>query len=158
MRVLAAVIALAALASSSASAQGIEISRGEDRQSMMGPETAYTGPAVADMLFTASEESSLTAAQVTFAPGSRTAWHNHHAGQYLIVTSGVGWVQERGGLKREIRAGDVVWTPPGVFHWHGATTTTSLSHLAVWEFVDGSGGELAEHVGDAEYLAAPAAE
>ncbi len=153
MKHLAAAASLAALAASTALAQGIEITRGEARQSMMGPETAYTGPAVADMLFTANDASNLTAAQVTFAPGSRTAWHNHLAGQYLIVTSGVGWVQERGGSKREIRAGDVVWTPPGVFHWHGATPTTSLSHLAVWEFVDGSGGELAEHVGDEEYLA-----
>ena len=149
-------MALGALAASAASAQSIEITRGEDRRSMMGPESAYTGPAVADMLFTANDASSLTAAQVTFASGSRTAWHNHLAGQYLIVTSGVGWVQERGRPKREIRAGDVVWTPPGVEHWHGATPTTSLSHLAVWEFVDGSGGELFEHVSDEAYLA-PAA-
>ena len=93
------------------------------------------------------------AVRVTFEPGARTAWHNHPAGQYLIVTSGVGWVQERGGKKREIRSGDVVWTPPGVVHWHGATTTDSLSHLAIWDFVEGSGGELMEHVSDEVYLA-----
>jgi quercetin dioxygenase-like cupin family protein len=110
------------------------------------------------MLFSANADSDLTAAVVTFAPGTRTAWHNHPAGQYLIVTAGVGWVQERGGKKREIRAGDVVWTAPGVFHWHGATTTASLSHIAVWEFVDGSGGELQEHVSDEVYLAEPASD
>jgi quercetin dioxygenase-like cupin family protein len=153
VKALVAAIALPALAASAASAQGIEITRADERASMMGPGAAYTGPAVADMLFTADDASSLTAAQVTFAPGSRTAWHNHLAGQYLIVTSGVGWVQERGGPKREIRAGDVVWTPSGVAHWHGATPTSSMSHIAVWEFVDGSGGELFEHVGDDEYLA-----
>jgi quercetin dioxygenase-like cupin family protein len=71
----------------------------------------------------------------------------------LIVTAGVGWVQARGEAKRVVRAGDVVWTPPGVFHWHGATATQAMRHLAVWEFVDGSGGELGEHVGDEEYLA-----
>jgi quercetin dioxygenase-like cupin family protein len=67
-------------------------------------------------------------------------------------------VQERGGKKRVIKAGDVVWTPPGVVHWHGATTTNSMSHLAVWEFVDGSGGQLFEHVSDEDYLAEPAAD
>jgi quercetin dioxygenase-like cupin family protein len=110
------------------------------------------------MLFSANESSDLTAAVVTFAPGTRTAWHNHPAGQYLIVTAGVGWIQERGAAKREIRAGDVVWTAPGVFHWHGATTANSMSHIAVWAFVDGSGGELGEHVSDDEYLAAAAAD
>jgi quercetin dioxygenase-like cupin family protein len=99
----------------------------------------------------------LTAVEVTFEPGAHTAWHNHPAGQYLIVTSGVGWVQQRGGAKREIRAGDVVWTPPGVVHWHGATPTHAMSHLAIWEFVDGSGGELMEHVSGEDYLAEPAA-
>jgi quercetin dioxygenase-like cupin family protein len=116
---------LTAIATVTAIAQGIEITRGEDRRSMLGPDTAYTGPAVADILFAANEDSNLTAAQVTFAPGTRTAWHDHPAGQYLIVNAGVGWVQERGGERREIRAGDVVWTPPGVAHWHGATTEQS---------------------------------
>ena len=76
--------------------------------------------------------------------------------EITIVTSGIGWVQQRGGEKREIKAGDVVWTPPGVVHWHGATPTHAMSHLAIWEFVDGSGGELFEHVSDEDYLA-PAA-
>jgi quercetin dioxygenase-like cupin family protein len=98
------------------------------------------------------------AVHVTFEPGARTAWHTHPAGQYLVVTSGVGWVQERHGEKRRIRAGDVVWTPPGVEHWHGATATNSMSHIAVWEFVGGSGGEMMEHVSDEDYLDEPAAD
>jgi quercetin dioxygenase-like cupin family protein len=142
----------------SALAQKIEITPGGSRPTIRGPAQAYTGAAIADTLFAAGDRSRMMAVQVTFEPGSRTAWHNHPAGQYLIVTSGVGWVQERGGKKRVIKAGDVVWTPPGVVHWHGATTTNSMSHLAVWEFVDGSGGQLFEHVSDEDYLAAPAAD
>jgi quercetin dioxygenase-like cupin family protein len=153
-----AAISLAALAAPAAFAQDVEITHGDARVSMRGPDAAYTGVGIADMLFLANEDSDLTAAQVTFEPGARTAWHNHLAGQYLVVTSGVGWVQARGGPKRVIRAGDVVWTPPGVAHWHGATTTSSMSHIAIWEFVDGSGGELFEHVSDEDYLAEPTAE
>lgn len=151
MRAIVMTLALAAAAS--ALAQQIVITPGDARETLPGPARAYTGTAVADTLIAPSDASRVMAVNVTFEPGARTAWHNHPAGQHLIVTSGVGWVQERGGDKREIRAGDVVWTPPGVAHWHGATPSSSLSHLAVWEFVDGSGGELMEHVSDAEYLA-----
>ena len=147
------VMTLALAAAGSALAQQIVITPGDARETLPGPARAYTGTAVADTLIAPSDASRVMAVNVTFEPGARTAWHNHPAGQHLIVTSGVGWVQERGGDKREIRAGDVVWTPPGVAHWHGATPSSSLSHLAVWEFVDGSGGELMEHVSDAEYLA-----
>jgi quercetin dioxygenase-like cupin family protein len=148
-------ITLTVIAASTALAQSIEITPAEARTSARGPDTAYTGVGIAEILFRAGENSDLTAAEITFEPGSRTAWHNHPAGQYLIVTSGVGWVQARGEAKQIVRAGDIVWTPPGVFHWHGATTTQQMSHLAVWQFVDGSGGELGEHVTDEEYLAAP---
>jgi len=153
MRTIVMTLALAAAAAASALAQQIVITPGDARETLPGPARAYTGTAVADTLIAPSDASRVMAVNVTFEPGARTAWHNHPAGQHLIVTSGVGWVQERGGDKREIRAGDVVWTPPGVAHWHGATPSSSLSHLAVWEFVDGSGGELMEHVSDAEYLA-----
>ena len=136
--------------------QSLEITTSEMRPTIRGPEQAYTGRAIADVLFSAGERSRMMAVEVTFEPGARTAWHNHPAGQYLVVTSGVGWVQERGGPKREIRAGDVVWTPPGVAHWHGATASNAMSHLAIWEFVADSGGELQEHVSDEVYLAAPA--
>jgi mannose-6-phosphate isomerase-like protein (cupin superfamily) len=70
-------------------------------------------------------------------PGARSAWHSHPGGQYLIVTSGTGWVQEEGGQKREIKPGDVIWTPPGVKHWHGATATNAMSHIAITNVVDG---------------------
>jgi quercetin dioxygenase-like cupin family protein len=135
------------------SAQSLEISSAHERTAARGPATAYTGVGIAEFLFRANESSDLTAAEISFEPGARTIWHNHPAGQYLIVTAGVGWVQARGETKRIVRAGDVVWTPPGVFHWHGATATQGMLNLAVWEFVDGSGGELGEHVSDEEYLA-----
>jgi quercetin dioxygenase-like cupin family protein len=134
------------------SAQSIEISSAHERTSARGPEAAYTGVGIAEILFRANDSSDLTAAEISFEPGARTAWHNHPAGQYLIVTAGVGWVQARGAEKRTVRAGDVVWTPPGVYHWHGATATQGMRHLAVWKFVDGSGGDLGEHVSDEEYL------
>jgi quercetin dioxygenase-like cupin family protein len=146
----------AVLCAAASAAEQIEITPLEARTTIRGPERAYTGAAIAEVLFGATASSRLTAVEVTFEPGAHTAWHNHPAGQYLVVTSGIGWVQQRGGAKREIRAGDVVWTPPGVAHWHGATPTHALSHLAIWEFVDGSGGELFEHVSDEDY-AAPAA-
>ena len=147
-----------AFASPTLVAQRLEITPAAERTAARGPQTAYTGVGIAEILFRANDKSRLTMAEISFEPGSRTAWHNHPAGQYLYVTSGVGWVQARGEKKRAVKAGDVVWTPPGVFHWHGATATQGLRHIAVWEFVDGSGGELGEHVTDAEYLAEPADE
>lgn len=151
-------LSLAALSASSGFAQHLEVTRNGTRPTTPGPDSAYTGRAVADVLFAATDANPMMAVNVTFEPGARTAWHSHHAGQYLIVTSGLGWVQERGGKKRVVRPGDVVWTPPGVVHWHGATNTNTMSHLAVWQFVDGSGGKLFEHVSDNDYLAEPAAD
>ena len=150
------VLVISAFAASLLPAQTLEISSATERTSARGPETAYTGVGIAEFLFRANDASDLTAAEISFEPGARTIWHNHPAGQYLIVTAGVGWVQARGEEKRVVRAGDVVWTPPGVFHWHGATATQGMRHIAVWNFVDGSGGELGQHVSDEEYLAEPA--
>lgn len=158
MKRIAAIVSVAALSVATGAAQQIEITRNGARATIRGPEQAYTGAAIANVLFSATAASALTAVEVTFEPGAHTAWHNHPAGQYLVVTSGVGWVQDRGGKKREIRPGDVVWTPPGVAHWHGATPTQAMSHLAIWQFVDGSGGELMEHVSDEDYLAPAATE
>lgn len=142
---------------SSASAQGLKITHAQDRTAARGPESAYTGVGIAEFMFRNGAESNMTMAEISFEPGSRTVWHNHPAGQYLIITSGVGWVQARGEKKRVVKAGDVVWTPPGVFHWHGATSKQQMKHLAVWEFVNGSGGEVGQHVTDEEYNS-PAAE
>jgi quercetin dioxygenase-like cupin family protein len=90
---------------------------------------------------------------VTFEPGARTAWHTHPLGQRLVVTSGCGWVRCWGGAKREIRAGDVVVCPPGEKHWHGATATTGMSHIAIQEALDGKVVDWLEKVTDDEYLA-----
>ncbi len=153
MKKFTVTVLLAVAFAASILAQSIEVTPSGARATIHGPEQAYTGAAIADVLFSPNETSHVMAVQLTFAPGARTAWHNHPAGQHLIVTSGVGWVQERGGAKREIRPGDVVWTPPGVAHWHGATADNAMSHLAIWEFVADSGGELMEHVSDEVYLA-----
>ena len=88
---------------------------------------------------------------VTFEPGARTAWHAHPLGQTLIVTSGCGWVQQEGGPVQEIRPGDVVWLPPGAKHWHGATPTSEMSHVAIAEAQDGTSTTWMEHVTDEQY-------
>ncbi|MNI90551.1 Cupin domain protein [compost metagenome] len=92
---------------------------------------------------------------MTFEPGARSAWHTHPLGQTLFVTSGVGWTQCVGESIVEIRAGDVVWCPPGHRHWHGATPTTAMTHIAIQEALDGKMVEWMEHVTDAQYLAGP---
>ncbi|WP_246691611.1 cupin domain-containing protein [Methylobacterium sp. WL12] len=92
-------------------------------------------------------------ARLTFAPGARTAWQTHPLGQTLIVTAGLGWVQREGGAVKEIRPGDVVWFEAGERHWHGATTTTGISHIAIQEKRDGSPVDRIEHVTDAQYRA-----
>lgn len=153
MKRVTALLSLGVLAAVAAPAQDIEITHAEQRTTNRAPARAYTGEATFETLFAQGERSSMMAVNVSFEPGARTVWHNHPAGQYLIVTAGTGWVQQRGGPKREVREGDVVWTPPGVFHWHGATTESAMSHLAVWQFVNGSGGEVGEHVSDQVYLA-----
>jgi 4-carboxymuconolactone decarboxylase len=102
----------------------------------------------------ATDPSRLAGARVTFAPGARTDWHTHPLGQTLIVTAGAGWVQQEGGEKQEIKVGDVVWTPPGVKHWHGATATDRLTHIALTEQQpDGKRVEWMEKVSDAQYNA-----
>jgi quercetin dioxygenase-like cupin family protein len=157
VKYLAAGLTLAVLAVTPAYTQRIDVTPNGTHTTMLGPPQAYTGHAVAEVLFAANDQSPLEGVVVTFSPGSHTAWHNHPKGQYLIITSGVGWVQEQGGPIREVKAGDVVWTPPGVYHWHGATTKTAMSHIAIWEFgkdSDGklSGGKLLGPVSEDEYL------
>jgi quercetin dioxygenase-like cupin family protein len=110
---------------------------------------------VIDPLFEASEHTHATGGLVTFEPGARTAWHTHPAGQTLIVTSGTGWVQESGGERRQIQPGDVIWIPPNVKHWHGATTTNRMSHIAITNMVDGRNVDWLEQVSDVEYAGQP---
>jgi quercetin dioxygenase-like cupin family protein len=106
---------------------------------------------IVEPLFGAKNSMPATGGLVSFAPGARSAWHTHPAGQMLIVTAGTGWVQEEGGEKREIKPGDVIWTPPGVKHWHGATATTSMSHIAITNIVDGRNVDWLEKVSEDQY-------
>jgi quercetin dioxygenase-like cupin family protein len=121
--------------------------------SIKGPETTFTGQVRIEMLNTPSAPARASCASVTFEPGARSAWHTHPLGQTLIVTAGCGWTQCDGGPIVEIRAGDVIWCPPGHKHWHGATPTTAMTHIAVQEALDGVSVVWLEKVTDAEYLA-----
>jgi quercetin dioxygenase-like cupin family protein len=150
--VMAATVSLVIMGVAPAYAQNAEISPNGSRPSIIGAPENFTGTVIVDPLYGENEHLPQTGGLVTFAPGARSAWHTHPAGQILIVTSGTGWVQEEGGEKREIKPGDVIWTPPGVKHWHGATATTSMSHLAITNMVDGVNVDWMEHVTDEEYL------
>jgi len=133
----------------------MQIYRNGSRPSQKGPADFFTGSVRLDQLNTAPEPSRVAAASVTFEPGARTAWHTHPLGQTLVVTSGVGWTQCEGGPVVEIRAGDVIWCPPGHKHWHGATPTTGMTHIAIQEALDGRFVDWMEQVTDAQYLAGP---
>lgn len=116
----------------------MEIKRSVSQPSGKGPAEWFTGAVRIDPLFGPPEPARVGGALVTFEPGARTAWHTHPLGQTLIVTAGLGWVQREGGPVEEIRPGDVVWFEPGEKHWHGATATTGMSHIAIQEKLDGS--------------------
>jgi quercetin dioxygenase-like cupin family protein len=130
----------------------MEIKPSGSQVSMKGPTEWFTGNVRIDPLFSAVDPSRVSSALVTFEPGARTAWHTHPLGQRLVVTSGCGWVHCWDGAKREIRAGDVVVCPPSEKHWHGATSTTGMSHIAIQEALDGKVVEWLEKVTDEEYL------
>lgn len=129
----------------------MQITRGGSQPSRKGPAEYFTGDVRIDPLFQAPDPARVGAASVTFEPGARTAWHTHPLGQTLIVTAGVGWVQREGGSVEEIRPGDVVWFPPGEKHWHGATATTAMTHIAVQEALDGKAVDWMEQVSDEQY-------
>ncbi len=129
----------------------IEITRNGSQPSAKGPADWFTGTTRIDPLFPAKASARAAAANVTFEPGARTAWHTHPLGQTLIVTSGLGWVQREGGPVLEVRPGDVVWFPPGLKHWHGATPTTAMSHIAIQEQLDGKVVDWMEKVSEEQY-------
>lgn len=131
----------------------MEITRNGSRPSRKGPDEYFTGIARIDSPFQADEPARVSGAIVTFEPGARTAWHTHPLGQTLIVTAGCGWAQREGGAIEEIRPGDVVWFPPGEKHWHGATATTAMTHIAIQENLNGKVVDWLEKVSDAEYEA-----
>ena len=130
----------------------MDIKRNGSRPSTKGPEAYFyrhrpRGPGVPGR-----RPRALSAAvSVTFEPGARTAWHTHPLGQTLIVTAGLGWAQTEGGPIEEVRPGDVVWFPPGEKHWHGATPTTAMTHIAVQEFLNGKNVDWMEKVSDEQY-------
>jgi quercetin dioxygenase-like cupin family protein len=129
----------------------IDIKRNGSRPSQKGPEDWFTGTVRVDPLFQAPEPARAASAYVTFEPGARTAWHTHPLGQTLIVTAGFGRVQREGGPIEEIKPGDVVWFPPGLKHWHGASPTTAMTHIAIQESLDGKAVDWMEKVGDEQY-------
>jgi quercetin dioxygenase-like cupin family protein len=133
----------------------MQITRAGAQPSARGPADWFTGTVRIDPLFAASAPARAAGNAVTFEPGARTAWHTHPLGQTLLVTFGRGLVQRDGGPVEEVRAGDVVWFAPGERHWHGATATTAMQHVAIQEALDGKAVEWLEHVTDAEYGAAP---
>lgn len=129
----------------------ITITRSRSQSSNPGRAEYFTGSARITELFPARVPAQVSGGRVTFEAGARTAWHTHPLGQILIVTAGTGWIQQWGSQKEEIREGDVVWIPPGKKHWHGATTTTSMTHLAIQEQLDGKVIEWMEMVSDEQY-------
>ena len=129
----------------------MEIKRVGTQSSSKGPAEWFTGAVRIDALFKASAPARAAGASVTFEPGARTAWHTHPLGQTLIITAGCGWVQREGGPVEEVRPGDVVWFPPGEKHWHGATATTGMTHIAIQEELEGKVVDWMEHVTDAQY-------
>lgn len=131
------------------------ISRAGSQPSSKGPADYFTGNVRVDPLFPANASTPVSAGAVTFEPGARSAWHTHPAGQRLIVTAGAGLTQEWGGPIVEIRAGDVVLCPPGVKHWHGASHTSAMTHIAVTGTLNGKNVEWMEKVTDEEYRRQP---
>ncbi|WP_416397387.1 cupin domain-containing protein [Allohahella sp. A8] len=126
----------------------------ESQTTSEGPAEFFTGSVSVIIQAMPKEPSRVTVARVSFSPGARSAWHSHPLGQTLIVTDGIGWVQQEGGKKIVIKVGDVVSTPPGVKHWHGGSAKFAMTHTAIQELKDGKNVEWMEQVTDQEYLGA----
>ena len=129
----------------------MEIKRVGSQPSATGQSDWFTGTVRIDPLFQAPDPALVQGASVTFEPGARTAWHTHPLGQTLIITAGFGWAQRWGGPIEEIRPGDVVWFFPGEKHWHGATPSIGMTHIAIQEKKDGKVVDWMEHVTDDQY-------
>jgi len=131
--------------------KGMDIKKAGSQASAKGPPEWFSGTVRIDPLFQAPDPALVQGASVTFEPGARTAWHTHPLGQTLIVTSGCGRAQRWGGAMEEIGPGDVVWFPPGEKHWHGASPTTAMTHIAIQEKKDGKVVDWMEQVSDQQY-------
>jgi quercetin dioxygenase-like cupin family protein len=129
----------------------MDIKRNGARASNKAPADYFTGAVKIEPLVEAPDPARVRAASVSFEAGARTAWHTHPLGQTLIVTEGLGWAQTDGGPVEEIRPGDVVWFAPGEKHWHGATATSAMTHIAIQEALNGKAADWLEQVSDAQY-------
>ncbi len=129
----------------------MDIRRADSQDSNTGSADWFTGSVLINPLFETPAPARVRVASVTFGPGARTAWHTHPLGQTLVVTSGLGWAQRDGGPIEEIRPGDVVWFAPNEKHWHGATPTSAMTHIAIQEALDGKVVEWMEKVSDQQY-------
>ncbi len=147
----AALLAAGGRANAREGTRTMQITRSGSQPSQSGPAEYFTGSVRIDSRFQGSAPARVGGGIVTFEPGARTAWHTHPLGQTLIVTAGCGWVQREGGSKEEIRPGDVVWIPAGEKHWHGATATIAMSHIAIAEALDGKSVDWMEKVSDEHY-------
>jgi quercetin dioxygenase-like cupin family protein len=144
-------LVLTASMASAQSDQAITVTRAGAQPSTSGAPENFTGSVRVDARFKGNGEARISGGTVTFEPGARTAWHSHPLGQTLIVTAGVGRVQHWDGPAQEIRPGDIVWIPPGVKHWHGASATVGMSHIAIAEVRDGKAVEWMEQVSAEQY-------
>jgi quercetin dioxygenase-like cupin family protein len=144
-------VGLLLLSSTCLWASDLQITQSGSQPSTKGSAEYFTGTVRIDPLFKANDPSRASGSYVTFEPGAHSAWHTHPFGQILIVTAGTSWVQQWGGPIEEIRQGDVVRIPPGVKHWHGATVTTSMTHIALQEQLDGKSADWMEKVSDDQY-------
>jgi quercetin dioxygenase-like cupin family protein len=131
----------------------MKIQKSGSHPSRQGPAEWFTDTVRVDVPFEAEAPGRVAGAAMTFEPGARTVWHTHPLGQTLVVTAGLGWVQREGEPKQEIRPGDTVWFAPGERHWHGATATTSVTHIAIVEKLDGKDTDWMEKVTDEQYQA-----
>lgn len=153
-RIAATIVSIAVYASAATGVQPnqmITVTHPGSQPSVIGPAGNFTGKVRVDSPFRGSDPARISGAIVTFEPGARTAWHTHPLGQTLIVTAGVGLVQEWGGRVQEIRPGDIIWIPPGVKHWHGASPSVGMSHIAFSEALNGKTVEWMEKVSDEQY-------
>jgi quercetin dioxygenase-like cupin family protein len=151
MRAALVAAALTLLSAMTVHAQQIEVRPNGSAPAALGTPETFAGHAVINSLFPATEITRASLGLVSFAPSARTVWHTHPSGQLLIVTTGQGWVQQDGRDRQVINPGDVVWVPAGVKHWHGATQTSPMSHLAVSYMVNGKNVDWMEHVSDEQY-------
>jgi len=151
MATAALMLLIGSLDVQAAPVESITVTANGSQPSAKGPASYFTGAVRVDAPFKATAPGRLSGATVTFEPGARTAWHTHPLGQTLIVTQGMGRMQEWGKAAQVIRAGDTVWIPAGAKHWHGATPTTGMTHVAVVEQLDGKSVEWLEQVSDEQY-------